>query len=115
HGRRRLRPRAVAARAGRPLQRDDDPPVQRMASLVVVVVLLVALRRTGGLGPRDLPLLAVIGIGHATANGLYTLATRRCLIRLVAVLGSLYPVVTVLSARTFLGERMRRVQNAGVA
>jgi drug/metabolite transporter (DMT)-like permease len=88
---------------------------QRTASLVVVVVLLLLVRSTGGLGRRDVPLLAGVGVGDATANGLYTLATRGGLISLVSVLGSLYPVVTVLLARTFLGERMRRVQNVGVS
>jgi drug/metabolite transporter (DMT)-like permease len=87
---------------------------QRTASLLVVVVLLLAFRTAGGLGRRDVPLLAVIGIGDATANGLYTLATRGGLISLVAVLGSLYPVVTVLAARFVHGERLRPVQNAGV-
>jgi drug/metabolite transporter (DMT)-like permease len=32
----------------------------------------------------------------------------------VSVLGSLYPVVTVLLARVFLGERVRRVQEVGI-
>jgi drug/metabolite transporter (DMT)-like permease len=89
--------------------------VQRTSSLVVVVVLLLLFRSTGGLGVRDVPLLAVIGIGDATANGLYTLATRGGLVSLVAVLGSLYPVVTVLAARFVHGERLRPVQNTGVA
>jgi drug/metabolite transporter (DMT)-like permease len=88
---------------------------QRSASLVMVLVLVVVTRSTGGLGRADLPLLALIGVGDATANGLYTTATRSGLISLVAVLGSLYPVVTVLLARVVHGERMRRIQNAGVS
>jgi drug/metabolite transporter (DMT)-like permease len=87
---------------------------QRVASLVVVLVLLVVFRTTGGLQRRDLPMLATIGIGDVTANGLYTLATRGGLVSLVSVLGSLYPVVTVLAARFIHGERLRPVQNVGV-
>jgi drug/metabolite transporter (DMT)-like permease len=87
---------------------------QRSASLVVAVVLLLAVRSFGGLTRRDVPLLAVIGLGDATANGLFTLASRSSLVSLVAVLGSLYPVVTVLAARFVHGERLRPVQNVGV-
>jgi drug/metabolite transporter (DMT)-like permease len=87
---------------------------QRSTSLVVALVLFAVFRTTGGLTRRDLPLLLLIGLGDATANGLYTLAARTGLVSLVAVLGSLYPVVTVLGARFVHGERMRPVQNAGV-
>ena len=50
-----------------------------------------------------------------TANALYAVSTRTGLVSLVAVLGSLYPVATVLLARVVHGERMRRIQNVGVA
>jgi len=49
------------------------------------------------------------------ANGLYALSTRSGLVSLVAVLGSLYPVTTVMLARVVHGERLRAIQNAGVA
>ncbi len=87
---------------------------QRSASLVIAVVLVLAVRSAGGLSRRDVPLLMLIGVGDATANGLFTLASRSGLVSLVAVLGSLYPVVTVLAARFVHGERLRPVQNAGV-
>jgi uncharacterized membrane protein len=87
---------------------------QRSASLVIAVVLVLTIRSTGGLTRRDVPLLLLIGVGDATANGLYTLASRSGLLSLVAVLGSLYPVVTVLGARFVHDERMRPVQIAGV-
>jgi uncharacterized membrane protein len=87
---------------------------QRAASLVVAVVLVFVIRSSGGLGRRDVPLLLLIGVGDATANAMYTLATRTGLVSLVSVLGSLYPVATVLGARFVHGERMRPVQNAGV-
>ncbi|MFI5100352.1 MAG: EamA family transporter [Actinomycetes bacterium] len=87
---------------------------QRSASLLIAVVLVLAVRSSGGLGRRDVPLLMLIGVGDATANGLFTLASRTGLLSLVSVLGSLYPVATVLLARFVHGERMRRVQNVGV-
>jgi drug/metabolite transporter (DMT)-like permease len=87
---------------------------QRCASVSAVAFAVLFLRRTGGLAAGDLPQLAVVGAGDAAANALYALATRSGLVSLVAVLGSLYPVVTVLLARFTHGERLRAVQNVGV-
>ena len=42
------------------------------------------------------------------------MATTKSLISLVAVLGQLYPVVTVLLARVLLGERLSGSQGVGV-
>ena len=48
------------------------------------------------------------------ANTAFAFATRGDLLSVVAVLGSLYPVVTVLLARQVHHERLRPVQVAGV-
>lgn len=69
----------------------------------------------GGLGPRDLPLLAAIGIGDVAANATFAVASRSGLVSVVAVLASLYPVVTALLAWRLQHERLRAVQVAGVA
>jgi drug/metabolite transporter (DMT)-like permease len=87
---------------------------QRTASVTVALVILLFARKLGGLTVRDIPQLAVIGAGDASANGLFAIASRSGLISLVAVLGSLYPVVTVVLARVVHGERMRTIQNVGV-
>ena len=92
----------------------------RVTSVLVVAVLLVSqvaarARRTPvRLTPRDLPLIAVVGIGDAAANFTFGWASTRGLVSVVAVLGSLYPVVTVLLARVVHHERLAAVQNAGV-
>lgn len=88
---------------------------QRGASVSAICVALVFLRRDPRLRVRDVPQLAVVGAGDAAANALYGLATRSGLVSLVAVLGSLYPVGTLLLARFTHGERLRPVQNVGVA
>jgi drug/metabolite transporter (DMT)-like permease len=49
------------------------------------------------------------------ANALYVVATRYGPLSLVVTLASLYPASTVLLARVVLGERLGRVQIAGVA
>ena len=61
-----------------------------------------------------LPSLAAVGALDLAANGLYAWGTTEGLLSVVAVLGSLYPVATVLLARGVLGERIRRVQEVGV-
>lgn len=87
----------------------------RAGSLAVLLGLTLAARErirvTGGL---LLPVLAV-GLCDTGANALFALASGRGLLALVSVLGSLYPVVTVLLARALLGERLSRGQLAAVA
>jgi drug/metabolite transporter (DMT)-like permease len=56
----------------------------------------------------------VIGIGDLSANALFAYASSHAAVSISSVLGSLYPVVTVLLARFVLGERLRRVQSVGV-
>jgi drug/metabolite transporter (DMT)-like permease len=96
----------------------------RVTSVTVLGIALVVMasrsRRAGTagtprLGLQDLGLLAAVGIGDASANLTFGWASTRGLISVAAVLGSLYPVVTVLLARFFLHERLGRVQTAGVA
>ncbi len=86
----------------------------RLTSVVVFVVAALLLRTAGGVAARDLPLLAVIGLGDLGANALFAVASSSGYVSVASVLGSLYPVMTVLLARVFLDERLRRVQQAGV-
>ncbi|HUR14071.1 MAG TPA: EamA family transporter [Mycobacteriales bacterium] len=70
-------------------------------------------RRTTGL--RGLvPILVLIGLVDVTAHTCFAYATRSGLLSVVAVLGSMYPVVTVLLARQLHHERLARVQAVGV-
>ena len=65
--------------------------------------------------PRaSLVAVAAVGLGDVSANALFALASGRGLLSLVSVLGSQYPVVTVLLAHVLLGERLTRAQQAGV-
>ncbi len=88
---------------------------QRAISVVIVLTVAIALRSLGGVGRSDSPVLALIGTMDVTANLLFGIASAIGLLALVAVLGSLYPVVTVILAWIILGERLRAVQYLGVA
>jgi len=87
---------------------------------VLTVALLVALARGASrsvlaVGWADLALVAVVGVGDLLANLAFGAASRRDDVSVVSVLGSLYPVMTVLLARFVLGERLGRAQTWGVA
>ncbi|WP_088320361.1 DMT family transporter [Kineosporia sp. R_H_3] len=87
----------------------------RVVSVGLAVALGLALRTTGGVSRADLPALAAVGLADAGANILFGLAASRDeMVSIVSVLGTLYPVATVLLARYVLGERMLGVQRAGV-
>lgn len=63
---------------------------------------------------RDLAALCAAGMLDLTATGLYALANRHGDLSVVSVVGSLYPVATVLLARAVLHERIAPLQAAGV-
>jgi drug/metabolite transporter (DMT)-like permease len=86
----------------------------RTTSLSLFVVTALVLRPSFALGERDLPVLLAIGVLDTAGNALFAVATTESLLSVAAVLGQLYPVVTILLARAVLGERISRVQGAGV-
>ncbi len=87
----------------------------RVGSLALLVAVASA-RRAPLRVPRPwLPAVAAVGLADVTANMLFAFAAGHALLALVSVLGSLYPVVTVLLAHVLLGERLTRTQQAGVA
>jgi drug/metabolite transporter (DMT)-like permease len=86
----------------------------RAASVTAVLVVVVALRVPLPTAPRRVGVLALVGLLDAGANGLYAAAATEGLLSVVAVLGALYPVSTVLLARAVLGERIRRIQEIGI-
>jgi drug/metabolite transporter (DMT)-like permease len=87
----------------------------RATSATLFLIAGLVARSVGGTRARDLPALAVIGLGDVTANGLFAFASSRGMVSVASVLGSLYPVATLFWARMLLAERLRRVQSVGVA
>jgi drug/metabolite transporter (DMT)-like permease len=99
--------------------REGDPISTLMGARVASLGLLMALAGVRGSTlrlPRSaLGAVAAVGLADVVANGLFVYATAHGLLSLVAVLGSLYPVVTVLLAHVLLGERLTRAQQFGIA
>jgi drug/metabolite transporter (DMT)-like permease len=86
----------------------------RIGSLAILVVLAAGQRATLRLAPRAIGVVAVVGLADVSANALFAFASGHGLLALVSVLGSLYPVMTLLLAHVLLGERLTRAQKAGV-
>jgi drug/metabolite transporter (DMT)-like permease len=82
-----------------------------MLSTIALVGNRSALRWPG----RRIGPVALVGIGDTGANLLFAYAATTGNLAVVGVLGSLYPVATVVLARWLLGERLSGGQNAGVA
>lgn len=91
----------------------------RIGGLSLLLPLLWLALRRGQAGPtptkRELALLPLLGIGDLSANLLFAAASAGGQVSIVSVLGSLYPVATLVWARILLGERLRAIQLVGVA
>jgi drug/metabolite transporter (DMT)-like permease len=89
--------------------------VNRTVSVTLLGLALLATRPKLGLRPVDMRMLAIVGVLDILANGFFALAATKGLVSVVAVLASLYPVVTVVLARVVLKERLQVSQRIGAA
>jgi drug/metabolite transporter (DMT)-like permease len=87
--------------------------LQRIAVMAILGAFVLVRRRAVPVGRADLPVLVVIGLLDVGGVTLFGLASEVGLVSLAAVLASLHPVTTVLLARLVVGERLRRIQQAG--
>jgi len=87
--------------------------VARVVVLPVLAAIVLVRRPPRPTRPDALALVAA-GTLDVSATGLYGLANTKGALSIVSVVGSLYPVTTVLLARAVLGERIRAVQTAGI-
>ena len=97
----------------------DDSVLWLLAlSRIIPVPALAVFAWRRGLRPpaaRSTLVLASAGTLDCGATALYGVANTKGALSIVAVVGSLYPVMTLVLARAVLGERIRPVQKAGVA
>jgi drug/metabolite transporter (DMT)-like permease len=87
----------------------------RASSSVLLLTLALAIRSPLRVGRTALATVVAIGACGATALVLFGYAASLGLISIATILASLYPIVTVLLAHLFMGERLRGLQLAGVA
>ncbi len=85
----------------------------RLASGIGYAALALVARSLGGVTTRQFPVLVAVGLSDLAANALFGLASSMGMVSIAAVLGSLYPVMTIVLARYVLHERLRRIQVFG--
>ena len=87
----------------------------RVTGVAMLVGFALVLRPSLSFERGDARMLVGVGVFDVAANTSFAVASTQGLVSVVGVCSSLYPVVTVLLARSFLGERVRALQLAGVA
>jgi uncharacterized membrane protein len=87
--------------------------LNRAAAVAVLVAIALALR-PGWLERRALAPLAAVGALDIAANTMFAIALTLGMAAIVSVLGSLYPLATVVLARAVLHEQVGGSQRAGV-
>lgn len=86
----------------------------RIGSLSCLLLLALFRGATLQVGKQGLIPVAAVGLCDVSANALFALASGHGLLALVSVLGSLYPVATVVLAYLLLRERLTPLQLVGV-
>ncbi|MFX0061528.1 MAG: EamA family transporter [Candidatus Hermodarchaeota archaeon] len=88
--------------------------VARIASITTLVMLTIVLRQLEMPQTDQLPIIALAGIFDVGGNAFFVLAAQMGRLDIAAVLGALYPVVTVVLARIILKERLTHQQWSGI-
>jgi drug/metabolite transporter (DMT)-like permease len=89
--------------------------VARLTTVAIFATAFLVTRPPLAVRRADLPVLALIGVLVVGADSMYAVASTKGLLSVVAVLSSLYPVVTIGLARCYLRERLHPHQHIGVA
>jgi drug/metabolite transporter (DMT)-like permease len=89
--------------------------VNRITGVALLALAVAAVRPPFALRRRDAPVLLLIGGFDVGANATFGLAATTGLVSLVSVVGSLYPLTTVILAAAVLHERPHRLAQIGVA
>lgn len=87
----------------------------RLTAVTAFVAAMLIRRAPLAVRSAQLPAVASIGVLVVGADSMYAISSTLSLLSVVAVLSSLYPVVTVALARVYLRERIKRLQQIGIA
>jgi drug/metabolite transporter (DMT)-like permease len=89
--------------------------VSRATAVSIFAAAMVASRTRLDVPPAELPSIGLIGVLVIAADSMYAIASTQGLLSIVAVLSSLYPIVTIGLARVYLNEHIDRLRQAGIA
>lgn len=87
----------------------------RAASILPLFIALRMARQPAKPAASQIPLILLVGLLDTGGNAFYALAARAGRLDMAAVLGALYPAMTVILARLVLKERLSRRQGLGLA
>jgi drug/metabolite transporter (DMT)-like permease len=87
----------------------------RATSVLALLIAAILTRQRTRPAVGQIPLILMVGLFDTGGNAFYALAARGGRLDIAAVLGSLYPAMTVLLARLILKERLTRQQGLGLA
>jgi drug/metabolite transporter (DMT)-like permease len=87
----------------------------RAASVLALFLVLLLARQPARPAASHLPLIVLAGLFDTGGNAFYALAARAGRLDIAAVLGALYPAMTVILARLILKERLSTHQGLGLA
>jgi len=105
---------AVSASAGSEEASAGAPAGRQAAGVVYGLVAAAAVRSFVLCGGRARLLAVIAGAAGAAGTILFFFASQRGFLAVTAVLTSLYPAVTIVLARTVLGERLTVLRVAGL-
>jgi drug/metabolite transporter (DMT)-like permease len=88
--------------------------INRVAAVAVLLGIVLALRRPSPLKRDQVAPLVAVGALDISANVMFAIALTVGMAAAVSVLGSLYPVATVILARAVLHEQLTFSQRGGV-
>ena len=87
----------------------------RAASIPALLIALIIARQPAKPAASLIPLILLVGLLDTGGNAFYALAARAGRLDIAAVLGALYPAMTVVLAQFVLKERLSRREGLGLA